>query len=206
MRMILSFLFPILSVNALFTPVNTATPAVSGYYIAKTPLLNKGTSFTAEERKQHRLQGLYPAGDPLSLELKVDNLMTQLRKRSSPIEKYIYLHTIQDAEETLYYAALCKHTAEIMPFVYTPTVGQACQEWSHIFRSTPRGVYLSSKDKGSIRDILRAQPNKDIKAIVFTDGERILGLGDLGVNGMGIPIGKLALYTVSTSPFTELWH
>ena len=227
----LFFILQLLSVNVLslsLGPITGSTSKsslspveavpVSGYYYAKTPLLNKvesyfysvldflsllsaigpyvqGTSFTSKERVGYGLLGLYPAGEPISLEIKLENLMNQLRKKTSPLEKYIYLHTIQDGDETLYYAALCKHTAEIMPFVYTPTVGQACQEWSHIFRHTPRGLYLSSKDKGNIKNILKSLPNKSIKAIVFTDGERILGLGDLGANGMGIPIGKLALYT-----------
>ena len=109
--------------------------------------------------------------------------MSQLRKKTSPLEKYIFLHTIQDADETLFYAILVQHTTEVMPFVYTPTVGEACQEWGRIYRHTPRGLYLTLNDKGHIREILDNYPNKDIKTIVFTDGERILGLGDLGVNG-----------------------
>ena len=121
--------------------------------------------------------------------------MEQLHKKTSPLEKYIYLHTIQDSDETLFYAMLVAHTAEIMPYVYTPTVGQACQEWSAITRHTPRGLYLSINDKGQIRKILDNWPESDINTIVVTDGERILGLGDLGANGMGIPVGKLALYT-----------
>jgi malate dehydrogenase (oxaloacetate-decarboxylating)(NADP+) len=172
-----------------------SSAADKGYYLAKTPSLNKGTSFTHAEREKLGLRGLFPAGDPQPLDLKVDIAMEQLRKKTSPIEKYTFLHTIQDADETLFYSILIKHTAETMPFVYTPTVGEACIQWGKIYRHTPRGLYLSLKDKGQIRQILDNYPNKDIKAIVFTDGERILGLGDLGVNGMGIPIGKLALYT-----------
>lgn len=129
------------------------------------------------------------------MEVKVENAITQLRKKATPLDKYIFLHTLQDSDETLFYAVLGKYTKETMPLVYTPTVGQACQEWSNIYRQTPRGLYISIKDKGRIFNILNSYPNKDIKVVVITDGERILGLGDLGCNGMGIPVGKLALYT-----------
>eukprot|EP01038_Epipyxis_sp_PR26KG_P012924 gene12924-17322_t len=172
-----------------------SSPPTNGISIIKNPFTNKGTSFTSSERENLKISGLFPAGDPLSLELKVSIAMAQFFKKTSPIEKYIFLHTIQDSDETLYYSILMNHTQEVMPFVYTPTVGQACQEWSTIFRHVPRGLYISLKDKGNIKQLLENYPNHDIKAIVFTDGERILGLGDLGANGMGIPIGKLALYT-----------
>jgi malate dehydrogenase (oxaloacetate-decarboxylating)(NADP+) len=152
--------------------------------------MNKGLSFSPEERTKHQFHGLIPAGEPKSLELKVEIAMRQLHRKSNPLEKYIFLHTIQDSDETLFYAILTKHTKEAMPIVYTPTVGQACQEWSHIYRQQVRGVYLSLNDHGRIERILSNYPNKNIKVIVFTDGERILGLGDLGANGMGIPVGK----------------
>jgi malate dehydrogenase (oxaloacetate-decarboxylating)(NADP+) len=167
----------------------------SGYNLLKNPWKNKGTSFSDEERTKYGLHGLLPAGEPKTLDSKVEIAMGQLRKKSSPIEKYNFLHTIQDSDETLFYAILAKYTKETMPLVYTPTVGQACLEWSHVFRQQPRGVYISVKDAGNVEKILANYPNKDIKVIVLTDGERILGLGDLGANGMGIPIGKLALYT-----------
>ena len=172
-----------------------AMASTNGFNLAKTPLLNHGHSLSHQFRKHNGLTGLYPAGYPITLDLKVDLAMEQLRLKTSPLEKYIFLHTIQDSDETLFYAVLMRHTTETMPFVYTPTVGEACQKWSRIFRHTPRGLYLSINDKGNIREILNNQPNKDVKVIVVTDGERILGLGDQGVNGMGIPIGKLALYT-----------
>lgn len=141
--------------------------------------------------------GLYPASCPKTMEDKVEFLMNRVRQKASNLEKYILLHTIQDADEELYFAAIMKYPKEIFPLIYTPTVGEACQRWGDIYRSTPRGLYLSLKDKGNIRSILEAQKDKykDIECIVVTDGERILGLGDLGVNGMGIPIGKLAIYT-----------
>jgi malate dehydrogenase (oxaloacetate-decarboxylating)(NADP+) len=165
------------------------------FLLMKNPWKNKGSSFSNKERDEHGLHGLLPNGEPLSLDLKVQLSMENLRKKTSPLEKYLYLHSIQDSDETLFYAILAKHTHETMPLVYTPTVGTACVEWSHIYSQQPRGVYLSTKHLGQVQDILKNYPNKDIKVIVFTDGERILGLGDLGSNGMGIPIGKLALYT-----------
>jgi len=167
----------------------------SGYQLAKTPLANKGTGFSAEERSRLHLRGLYPAGDPQTLDAKVRCVMEQLALKTSPIEKYIFLHTLMDSDETLYYAVLIQHTAKVMPFVYTPTVGEACQKWSTIYRHQPRGVYISSKDLGHVREIFANHPVKNVRVICMTDGERILGLGDLGSNGMGIPIGKLALYT-----------
>jgi malate dehydrogenase (oxaloacetate-decarboxylating)(NADP+) len=175
------------------TSLGAAT--TSSYHTLKNPLKNKGISFSEQEREKLGLHGLLPAGEPKSLEAKVEIAMAQLRKKASPIDKYNFLHTIQDSDETLFYAILAKYTKETMPLVYTPTVGQACLEWSHIFRQQPRGLYVSVKDMGRIESILHNYPNKDIKVIVLTDGERILGLGDLGANGMGIPIGKLALYT-----------
>ena len=154
-----------------------------GYALTRNPSWNKAASFTFDEKTALKLRGLFPGGEPISLDIKIDIAMSQLRKKTSPLEKYIFLHTIQDADETLFYAILVQHTTEVMPFVYTPTVGEACQEWGRIYRHTPRGLYLTLNDKGHIREILDNYPNKDIKTIVFTDGERILGLGDLGVNG-----------------------
>lgn len=151
--------------------------------------------FTHEERAQFGLRGLYPGGVPLTLDQKVENAMSQLKLRKTDLDKYIYLHTIMDSDETLYYSILCRHTYETMPFVYTPTVGEACQKWGQIFRHSPRGLYISENDSGDVRTLLDSHPHDDVKVIVVTDGERILGLGDLGVDGMGIPIGKLALYT-----------
>ena len=176
-------------------PLTDTLKPMVGYSLATNPTYNKGQTFSSAERQKYSLEGLYPAGNALSLGVKVEISLAQLRNKSSPLERYIFLHTIQDSDETLFYAMLMRYTSEIMPVVYTPTVGEACQKWSLICRHKPRGLYLSINDKGRIRRILDNYPHKNIKAIVVTDGERILGLGDLGVNGMGIPVGKLALYT-----------
>ncbi|RLN73490.1 hypothetical protein BBJ28_00010381, partial [Nothophytophthora sp. Chile5] len=170
------------------------TQSQPGFAAMRTPIANKGQAFTHEERKVLKLRGLLPAA-VTSIELETKRAMVQLRLKSSPLEKYIFLQSMQDTNEDVYYRMLIENTAELMPIVYTPTVGEACQEFSRIYRQTPRGLYISINDIGHVADILDNWPEKDIRAIVFTDGERILGLGDQGVNGMGIPIGKLALYT-----------
>ena len=172
-----------------------ASIGLPGYFTAKLPSSNKAHAFSVVERAEKGMRGLYPGGTPFTLDQKVENAMEQLMKKPTDLDKYIYLHTIQDSDETLFYAILTKHTHKTLPFVYTPTVGEACQKWGEIYRHTPRGLYLSLNDAGSIESILDNHPHKNVKVIVVTDGERILGLGDLGLNGMGIPIGKLALYT-----------
>lgn len=168
-----------------------------GVYHAKDPIKYSGVSTPVNQRADLGIQGLVPAAY-IPLELDVQRCMEQLRSKSTPLEKYIYLATIMDVSERLYYSILVAHTAEIMPIVYTPTVGAACESFSATYRGTLRGMYFSVKDAGHIREILENWPSKSsepVTTIVVTDGERILGLGDLGVNGMGIPIGKLALYT-----------
>lgn len=135
-------------------------------------------------------RGLYPA----DLD-HAEFAMKQFEEKETNLEKYTFLHTLQDTDEDLFFKILCENTKKVMPFVYTPTVGEACMNWGKIYRHAPRGLYINSHDAGSIEEILRSYSKRDIKVIVFTDGERILGLGDLGINGMGIPIGKLALYT-----------
>lgn len=166
----------------------------SGYYLMKNPATNRGCAFTTEERAAKRLRGLMPAG-VVSLDDQIAATMKRLMSIESDLERYIYFATLHDSNETLYYATLCKHTYICMPFVYTPHVGEGCQKFSLITRHQPRGLFISIEDRGNIRSILDNWPVKNIKAIVFTDGERILGLGDLGSDGMGIPVGKLALYT-----------
>jgi malate dehydrogenase (oxaloacetate-decarboxylating)(NADP+) len=165
-----------------------------GVYVARDPIRYSGVSTPIEDRRRLGIQGLVPPGF-LPLELDVDRCMEQLRSKSTDIEKYGYLAGIQDVCERLYYAMIVTHTSELMPIVYTPTVGQACQNFSEIYRGTLRGMYFSLEDAGDIRDLMDNWPTNHVSTIVVTDGERILGLGDLGVNGMGIPIGKLALYT-----------
>jgi malate dehydrogenase (oxaloacetate-decarboxylating)(NADP+) len=128
------------------------------------------------------LRGFLPAA-VRSFEEQEACAMDQLRQKSNSLEKYSFLQQLQNTDERLYYACLCNHTAECMPIVYTPTVGAACQAWSELYTGAPRGLYISLEDSGHVAAILAAWPNRDdIKAIVFTDGERILGLGDLGVN------------------------
>lgn len=157
------------------------------------PALNKSTAFTREERDALGLWGLLPPGINTMSE-QVMRVMGNYRRKTSDLEKYIFLAALQDRNQTLFYRVLTDYLEEMMPIIYTPTVGLACQEYVHIYRR-PKGVFVSDRNKGKFSRILRNWPNKDVRVIVITDGERILGLGDLGVAGMGIPVGKLSLYT-----------
>jgi malate dehydrogenase (oxaloacetate-decarboxylating)(NADP+) len=165
-----------------------------GVYLAKDPVKYNGVSTPIEMREELGIRGLVPSAY-IPLDLDVERCMKQLRLKERAIDKYVYIQSIQDVNERLYYAILVKHTAELMPIVYTPIVGEACENFSSIYRGTLRGMYFSLKDRGKIRKLLDNWAARHVSTIVVTDGERILGLGDLGVNGMGIPIGKLALYT-----------
>jgi malate dehydrogenase (oxaloacetate-decarboxylating) len=167
--------------------------ALSGAALLANPILNKGSGFTASERQAFGLDGLLPA-TVSSLELQLDRIYGNYQRQTTNIARYMNLLSLQDRNETAYYALLGKHLTEMMPIIYTPVVGEACQTFSRIYHR-PRGLYISYPQRDHIDALLANFEETDIQVIVVTDGERILGLGDLGVGGMGIPIGKLALYT-----------
>jgi malate dehydrogenase (oxaloacetate-decarboxylating)(NADP+) len=168
------------------------TPA-TGVDWLHNPIFNKGTAFTESERDALGLRGLLPP-HVQSMDEQVQRVMSNFRSKANDLERYIQIVGLQDRNETLFYRVVMDHLEELMPIIYTPTVGRACQEFGHIFRR-PRGFYITHNDRGQIEKILHNWPTNDVKVIVVTDGERILGLGDLGASGMGIPIGKLSLYT-----------
>jgi len=157
------------------------------------PRLNKGTAFSEAERDALGLRGLLPPR-VMTQDEQQARVLENLRRKPDPIEQYVYLTSLQDRNERLFYRVVMEHIDETLPIIYTPTVGQACLEFGHIFRR-PHGLYISAHDRGRVGAILRNWPGPTVGMIVVTDGERILGLGDLGANGMGIPIGKLALYS-----------
>jgi malate dehydrogenase (oxaloacetate-decarboxylating)(NADP+) len=164
-----------------------------GVALLRDPLLNKGTAFTEAERAALGLKGLLPP-QVFTIEEQVGRVLENYRRKENDLERYIHLVSLQDRNETLFYRVLTEHLEAMMPIVYTPTVGQACQQFGHLFRRT-RGLYVSYADRGNVAASLRNWPQKDVRVIVITDGERILGLGDQGAGGMGIPVGKLSLYT-----------
>lgn len=168
--------------------------SLSDYELVTNPLLNKGMAFTHQERKDFNLFGLLPPHEATLEEQRIRSYEAFQRKNND-VEKYIYLRDLQDSNEVLFYSLLYKHIEEMMPIVYTPTVGAGCQRFSHLYRR-PRGLYLAYPDIDNIDTILANKRFDAVQAIVVSDGERILGLGDQGAGGMGIPIGKLALYTV----------
>jgi malate dehydrogenase (oxaloacetate-decarboxylating)(NADP+) len=165
----------------------------TGYQLLHNPRLNKGTAFTETERRAYGLEGLLPPA-VTNIDLQVARRHAEIANLENDLQKYLVLSDLQARNETLFYAVLMSDPATYMPLVYTPTVGEACQKFAHIFREA-RGIYLPITARGRVRDILQHWPDKDVRFIVVTDGERILGLGDLGAGGMGIPIGKLALCT-----------
>jgi malate dehydrogenase (oxaloacetate-decarboxylating)(NADP+) len=173
------------------TGLKTQQP--TGYDILHNPRLNKGTAFTEAERRAYGLEGLLPPA-AITIDLQIARRRAEIANLGDDLQKYLVLSDLQARNERLFYAVLMSDPATYMPLVYTPTVGEACQTFCHIFRS-PRGMYLPISAKGRLQEILRNWPEKDVRFVVVTDGERILGLGDLGAGGMGIPLGKLALYT-----------
>ena len=174
-------------------PTKLTAKQLTGYDRLHNARLNKGTAFTEAERSAFGLEGLLPPA-VLSLELQVARRHDEIARLENDLLKYLVLSDLQARNETLYYAVLMSDPATYMPIVYTPTVGEACQKFGHIFRQ-PRGIYLPITARGRVKELLSNWPDKDVRFIVVTDGERILGLGDLGAGGMGIPIGKLALCT-----------
>ena len=165
----------------------------AGPALLEAPLLNKGSAFSQRERQQFNLEGLLPYNIE-TIEEQEARVYQQLCAFQTPMDKHIYLRNIQDTNETVYFRLVTDHLAEIMPLIYTPTVGLACQQFSKIYRRK-RGLFISYPDRDRIEDMLQNATKQNVKVIVVTDGERILGLGDQGIGGMGIPIGKLALYT-----------
>lgn len=165
----------------------------TGIALLHNPQLNKGTAFTDAERDALGLHGLLPPRT-CTLADQVNRVMENFQRKSSDLERYIQLIALQDRNETLFYRVVVDNPELTLPILYTPTVGEACQKYGHIYRQS-RGMFISCEDRGRIARILANWPTRDVRVIVVTDGERILGLGDLGCNGMGIPIGKLTLYS-----------
>ncbi|CAH8191816.1 NAD-dependent malic enzyme [Vibrio aestuarianus] len=165
----------------------------AGPALLSTPLLNKGSAFSASERRSFNLEGLLPETTE-TIQEQVVRAYQQYCSFESDMDKHIYLRNIQDTNETLFYRLVQNHITEMMPIIYTPTVGAACENFSNIYRRG-RGLFISFPNRDRIDDLLNNAANHNVKVIVVTDGERILGLGDQGIGGMGIPIGKLALYT-----------
>ena len=168
--------------------------ALTGHALLDQPLLNKGTAFPEGERRELGLTGLLPPGVSTP-EVQLERIYGNYRQKTSNLERYIHLVSLQDRNETAFYRLLSEHLVEMMPIIYTPVVGEACQAYSRIYRR-PRGLYISYPQRDAIDAALANLSDQDVGIIVVTDGERILGLGDLGIGGMGIPIGKLSLYTV----------
>ncbi|CAL5443909.1 unnamed protein product [Camellia sinensis] len=165
----------------------------SGYSLLRDPHHNKGLAFSEKERDAHYLRGLLPPV-VVAQNLQIKKLMHNIRQYQVPLQRYMAMMDIQEMNERLFYKLLIENVEELLPVVYTPTVGEACQKYGSIFRR-PQGLFISLKEKGKILEVLKNWPQRKIQVIVVTDGERILGLGDLGCQGMGIPVGKLSLYT-----------
>ena len=175
-------------------PKSRVADTPRGMDLLDRPLLNKGTAFSDKERTEFGLHGLLPP-QLETIEEQVARAYEAYQRKDDDLERHIYLRALQDTSEVLFYRLLLDHIAEMTPIVYTPTVALACEQFSHIYRR-PRGLFISYPLRDSIRALLRNRPNRDVDVIVVTDGERILGIGDQGAGGLGIPIGKLSLYTL----------
>ncbi len=182
-------------------PNNDKTATRRGLDVLRDPLLNKGTAFSEKERDALGLRGLLPP-HVLSQAEQMARFLASLRKLSDPLDKFVALNSLHDRNEALFFRVLCDHIDEMQPIVYTPTVGLACQRFGNIFQR-PRGMFIGVNDRGNIAKVLRNWPHP-AGIIVVTDGERILGLGDLGAHGMGIPVGKLSLYTACAGIHPQL--
>ena len=182
-----------MTVQTPLKSIPTKRQHAAGYALLHNPQLNKGTAFTEAERRAWGLEGLLPPA-VTTIDLQVARRHDEIARLDNDLQKYLVLSDLQARNETLFYAVLMSDPATYMPLVYTPTVGEACQKFGHIFRQ-PRGIYLPISARGRLKELLSNWPEKDVRFIVVTDGERILGLGDLGAGGMGIPLGKLSLYT-----------
>src|SRR5688500_7216727 len=167
--------------------------SLTGQLLLDNQLLNKGSALPEDERRDFSLSGLHTT-HCTTIEEQLVRTYENYRRKESDLERYVFLMALQDRNETLFYRLLQEHISEMMPIIYTPTVGEGCRQYSHVFRR-PRGLYISYPQRDDIQLLLENAPVKDVEIIVVTDGERILGLGDLGVGGMGIPIGKLSLYS-----------
>ena len=183
-----------MAISPSSSPLPGLSPSLRGRVLLETPSLNKGTAFTLPERQALGLDGLLPPVVETIEEQSFRAYKAYLRKPDD-LERHIYLRQLQDTNEVLFYRLLLDHIEEMLPIIYTPVVAEACQEFSHIYRR-PRGLIISYPLRDHIESLLRNRPHKEVSVIVVTDGERILGIGDQGVGGLGIPIGKLSLYTL----------